>query len=346
MLILFATINIYEATLIGLAAYLNLRHGHRRDALQLVILEAFFLVDITFLSAEISTRYPWLGPALAVFSLTTAAVKLAAIVFILRIGRSPARIAFILIQIAAILAIPLIFSRGDNGSVSPLKFFIAWWVVGLMPAVYAVLKRWLPAPDAASQPVMVAIMWIAWLSLVAHLGILHYVYDVSFYSAMSAPMILSLALVLNRGVPERVMPRKDILTLRIVLPIVAVLVSASSPEELSIVLGRSDHLTLTTMRLAVMMSYLELVYSFFRAHWVYWTLAGAAAGVTAVFGPTWDQMIRFIESVWNRIVIIALDLFPSSQASWGAIFVVLAFVFLAIGAAVSVRRRVPAVGPE
>src|SRR5215469_15809895 len=47
LLILLLTLNVYEGALIGLAAYLVLVRGLRRDGMMLVILEAFFLIDIT-----------------------------------------------------------------------------------------------------------------------------------------------------------------------------------------------------------------------------------------------------------------------------------------------------------
>src|SRR5580658_7893723 len=74
LLILLATLNVYEAALIGLAAYLVLVRGYRRDGMILVILEAFFLIDITFLNTEISTQGSRIGLPLAIFSFAAAIV--------------------------------------------------------------------------------------------------------------------------------------------------------------------------------------------------------------------------------------------------------------------------------
>ena len=55
VLILIATLNVYEMLLIGLALYLHHR-GVRRDATMLLVIEAFFLVDAGFLNSEIFTQ--------------------------------------------------------------------------------------------------------------------------------------------------------------------------------------------------------------------------------------------------------------------------------------------------
>lgn len=348
LLILFATLNIYEAALIGLAAYLVLVRGLRRDGMMLVILEAFFLIDITFLNAEMSTQRSWIGPALAVFSFAAAIVKLAVILRILGVRRSLAGPVFVLIQIAAILGLPLALSWTGNGIVSPVTFYIAWWVVGFMPVVYEILQKCLnndglrpPAPAA-----MTTYLVLQWLSLAAHLGILHYVYDVPFYGAMAAPALLALAMVLNRAVPSALMPRKEVVVLRVLLPLAAIFVSASSPAELTVFFGRHGHLSMTTLRLTAMMAYLEFVYAFLRQYWVFFTFTGALSLLAATFGPTINQVENSAQSSWDWFTPIAWDLIPTTQNGLGAASVVAAFIFLGIGAAISLRRTIPPASSE
>src|SRR5690242_11760555 len=52
LLTLIVTLNVYEALLVGLAVFL-LRQGVLRDAMWLLLLEAFFLADVGFLNMEI-----------------------------------------------------------------------------------------------------------------------------------------------------------------------------------------------------------------------------------------------------------------------------------------------------
>src|SRR4051812_33335556 len=55
LLTLIATLNLYEGLLIVIALFLITKRGLRRDGRMLLILQAFFLADFTFLNAEIST---------------------------------------------------------------------------------------------------------------------------------------------------------------------------------------------------------------------------------------------------------------------------------------------------
>jgi len=343
LLILFATLNIYEAALIGLAAYLVLVRGLRRDGMMLVIVEACFLIDITFLNAEISTQKSWIGPALAIFSFVAAIVKLAIILRILGVRQSLAQFIFIMLQIALILALPLAFARIGAGAVSPLAFYIAWWIVGLMPAVYEFLVKSLQTDETPNpqSPAMITYMVLPWLSLAAHLGILHYVYDIPFYGAMAAPALLALAMLLNYNVPEALMPRKDIVTLRVLLPLAAIVVSASSPGELTLFFDRTGHFTLTTLRLAMVLAYAEFIYSFLRPHWIFGAIAGAVSVLAVAFGPTMDQVSNSAHGFWYWFTPMAWDMVPTTQSGWGMLFVVSAFVFLVLGAAVSLRRAAP-----
>jgi hypothetical protein len=340
LLLLLLTLNVYEAALIGLAAYLVLVRGLRRDGMMLIILEAFFFIDITFLNAEISTQKSWLGPAIALVCFAAAVFKLMAILQVLGIRKSGAEFVFILVQMAAVLALPIAFGRTSTGTVSPLMFYVAWWIVGLMPAVYEFLAWALHEGEdrPVMSPVLVTFMVLPCLSLAAHLGILHYVYDVPFYGAMATPALLALATVFNRAVPTGLIPRKDIATLRILLPIAAVMVSASSPPQLTVFTDPHGHLTMTTLRLACIGAYLEFVYAFVRERWVFALTVGLIAFLADAYGPTAQQVSNSTTSVWDSAKPVAWDLIPTTTSGWGAWLVGLAFVFLALGAAVSLRR--------
>ena len=52
---LIVTLNVYEAALLAIALFLITRRGLRRDGRMLLLLQAFFLADFTFLNAEVAT---------------------------------------------------------------------------------------------------------------------------------------------------------------------------------------------------------------------------------------------------------------------------------------------------
>jgi hypothetical protein len=341
LLILLLTLNVYEGALIGLAAYLVLVRGLRRDGMMLVILEAFFFIDITFLNAEISTQKSWIGPAIALVYFALAVVKLSVILRVLGVRKSTAEFVFILVQVAAVLALPIAFGRTSTGNVSPLMFYVAWWIVGLMPAVYEFLAWSLHGKEdrEAMSPVLITFMVLPGLSLAAHLGILHYVYDVPFYGAMAAPVLLALTMLISRAAPTKVIPRKDIAALKILLPIAAVIVSASSPGQLTLFVDPHGHLTMTTLRVGSIGAYLLFVYLFVHERWVFALIAGTLAFFANAYGPSAQQVSNSTTSAWESAKPVAWDLIPTTAFGWGAWLVTLAFVFLVLGAAVSLRRK-------
>ena len=339
LLILIATLNAYEAALIGLAAYLILGRGLRRDGMVLIVLEAFFLIDITFLDAEIATQKSWVGPAIAAVSFLAAVVKLAVILRILGVRRSPAEFAFILIQIAAILALPIVFSRPDNGTVSPLVFYIAWWIVGLMPAAYELLARFLrPGESSPVSRAVLTYMILPWLSLVAQSGhsslrvrcsVLRRDGRAAFAGtgAGAQPSERSVAAA-SQGCAGAANP-------------------ASSCRDSSV--GRKlqrthdypqsrgsfeSHPTLPDDRGDI--SGIRLF--FFQSYWIYCLVAGFGCLLFDEYGPTLDQMIHWAVNAWNWISTAIRDLLPTTAVGWGTSCVVAAFVFLVLGAAVSLSR--------
>src|SRR5688500_1545602 len=60
LLVLIAALNVYELALLGLGLFL-LQRGLTRDALFLLLLEAFFLADAGFLNMEVFTTDPLTG---------------------------------------------------------------------------------------------------------------------------------------------------------------------------------------------------------------------------------------------------------------------------------------------
>ncbi len=337
LLILIFTLNLYEAALIALAAYLILVRALRRDGLMLIILELFFLIDVTFLVSEIATQKSWIGPTIAIITYCAAIIKLAVILRILGLRHLFAQFAFILIQLATILSLPIIFSRHPDGSVSPLSFYIAWWIVGLMPVAYELLTKLFPTPASLSRTITTYTL-LPWLSLVAHLAILHYVYDVPFFGAMAAPLLLALAMTLNRAQPTRLFSRRDIVVIRTLLPLAALFVSSNTPAALTLILDHNGHLIFTTLRLTLIATYLEFIYFFGSAYWIPGVVLGILIALAAAYGPTIDQLENWTQAAWTRLSTLILNILPTTQIAWGATGVVAAFIFLALGAAVSLRR--------
>jgi hypothetical protein len=343
LLTLIGTLNVYEMILVLLGAFLVARRGLYRDGLTLLALEAFFLVDVSFLNLEISTGHHLLGLWIDLAVLVLAAIKLTVILRTLGVRNIATPMIFILLQLAAILAIPLVFHWIDTGSASPLWFYAGWWIAGLMPALYELLC-WINRRAIVPREfrgIIIAFLVIPWLSLVGHLGVLHYDYGIDFYGADAAPLLLGLALVLNRAAPTALIPRRDLLVLRILLPLAAILVSANNPTQLAFHLHPGGQFLVTPLRLAICGAYCAIVFCLLEPYRIYFFFIGVAALCVNLFGPTPEQIYAMLSRASKKSSDAAWNFVPKSLAAWGAISMAASFVFLAIGAMVSLRKKPP-----
>jgi hypothetical protein len=314
----------------------------------LLILEAFFLSDVTFLNAEIATGRLWLGLGIDSILFGLAAIKLLLMFRTLGLQQSPAHFVFVLIQLAAILAIPLAFPHIDNAFVPPIWFYGAWWLVAALLVSYEFLHRLFPARPVSGfhWPVATLIcLSIPWLSLVAHLGILHYVYASDYVGADAAPMLLALAVLVNRVAANSGPRRLDLVILRLILPLAAVMVSANNPALLSVTWNHFGHFALTPLRLAIVGAYLAVVYSFFRPYWISLLAGGVMAGVAAILGPSVEQIDNLSQEILNRCLDFAWKMIPKTLIGWGTTAIAASFAFLGLGAAVSFRQQIPSAIP-
>jgi hypothetical protein len=145
LLCLIGTLNVYEAVVIGLAIYLIKERKIARDGVMLLILEAFFLVDVTFLNAEIATSQPMLGIFVNGMLFLAAVAKLAVVGRVLGLPTGSGQFGAFVVQLAALFALPIWFRWIDHGELSALLFYGAWWGVGLLIPVSIALCKWWPA---------------------------------------------------------------------------------------------------------------------------------------------------------------------------------------------------------
>jgi hypothetical protein len=338
LLTLIATLNVYEIALLALAWFLIGKRRLLRDGAMLLLLEAIFLADFTFLNAEISTLSLGLGLTITAILLLAAAVKLAVALYLLGIQRISREYWLLLGTIAITGAIPLLFTWIGQGNVGARHFYLMWWIAGGMLGAFAMFwKQTALAPSALSIPLRVYIA-APWLSLATHLGILHYVYDQSFLGADSTPVLLGFALLLNRVTPRKLIPRRDIQIMQLMLSVAAVLVSFDSPRALSVALNHSGSMQVTPFGVALATGYLTFIYCFFRSHWIGMLITGAVAASAPMFGPTMDDIESFFQSVWNFLCDV-WALVPKTQEQWGIAAVISSFGFLGLGALISLAKR-------
>jgi hypothetical protein len=337
LLTLLGILNGYEAIVIALGLFLIRRRGILRDGRTLLLIEAPFLVDLTFINAEAGSVSFESGAILNLIVLTLAIIKVAVVLRLLN-GHWPRRvIAFIAAELAVLFMMPTALKRFDRaGAVTEVHFYACWWAVGLLLMAYEMQGRLWPETrraDSIEPPVAVTIRrlytTLPLLSLIVHLGMLHWVYRVDFVLADAAPVLLGVTVALGRLAPRRV-------GLRIALPIVALLLTGNEPAGFQGTLAGG--VRITPLLLTGGMAYLTYVYCFFLPRALLLITAGAVVALTVAFGPTVDQILNVVSLCWRQAAGWANNLLPKTAMQWGLVAVGGSFGFLALGAAVSLRK--------
>jgi hypothetical protein len=349
LLTLIFTLNLYEAALLGIALFLVTRRNHTRDGRMLLLLQAFFLVDFTFLNAEIATSSASFSTGLLVNGVLfiLAAIKIAVVIRLLKPTFTPLQFAFMMIQLAILFATPSLFRwiNIHHHAIGRSDFYLLWWLTALLPALYEWLgridrRRAVPlsvSPRAQAAPTTIYLA-LPYISILTHFGILHYVYDVSFYGVNAAPVLLGLTLILNRATPTSLIPRKDLLALRVLLPVAAVLVSMSTPFTFSLH-ATYPAIVLTPFKIALNAVFLVYLYCFFLSHARLLLSTWVAANAIYLFGPSRVQMLAVLKASWGWTTNTGQRLLPKTTGDWGVLGLIGSFAFLALGFWVSLTRR-------
>lgn len=341
LLSLVVTLNVYELLLIMLALLLIQRPLCGRDARILLVLEAFFLVDVTFLNSELYSADLGLGVLANIVLLGLGVMKLLAIRSVAKLD-GWATMGFIIGTFALLLAIPgmlAFWERQRDGAVTATTLYGFWWLVGLLPIIGTVLlRRQAPRREhglLAVEPVdggnIVRGFYVALpsVSIVAHLCGASWVYDTGFYAANVTPLMLGLAII----APRLVGPRWGEVG-RLGLPIVAVLLSLS-PYAMNGWVDRSRYAPIRLAMVAAALVYLWHAWEYRRP-----LLATGVAAVTALWAvsripeASWRSMIQTIVAVADW----CLSMLPHTILEWGLVTLGSAFGLLGIGLAVSLRR--------
>src|SRR2546421_3940162 len=245
LLILTVTLNFYELLLIGLALFLIVKRGLRRDGTILLIMEAFFLVDVTFLNSEIFSTSLKIGLIVNLILFVVAIVKVAAIFRGLGISLSSGAFAVAMIELAMLFAVPGVFKRlsSGNGALSPLAIYGAWWAIGLLPVLATLLMRdrhYFREPQRAaylrSQGVVGLFVILPVVSLLAHICTSNWIYKVRWYSPNVSPLVLGLAVAIG-AYDAHVSTLGRRMRWHFVLPIMAIVMAAKFPSSLIFHIG-------------------------------------------------------------------------------------------------------------
>ncbi|HEX5244005.1 MAG TPA: hypothetical protein VFW23_12140 [Tepidisphaeraceae bacterium] len=342
LLYLLAILNGYEAIVIALGLYLIKKRKIIRDGRTLLLIEAPFLVDLIFLNAEAGSVAFHIGIVLNFLALFLALLKAGIVLRVLNGRISRADSAFIAAELATLFMLPSAFKWLEHhGAITATHFYLAWWVVGLLLISYEVLGRCFGRGDTLKPGVGRTIrhLYVALpiVSLIAHLGMLHWVYGVGFVEADLSPIFLGAAVAAHRIVPTAIAPR-------VMALVMAALLSANQPELFAI------HLTgkwiLTPGLLMTATGYLAFVYTLRLRHALCFLSAGFLIVMLIWSAPMMLQLALICRDGIRKGLTMMQQALPKTSFQWGMTALTGAFAFLALGAALSLRHAPAEEAPE
>lgn len=334
LLSLVATINLYEFALIGIAALIFARRHVARDGLLLLIIQSLFLCDATFLIAETVASHPVGGWSINVGLLLLALAKTALVLHVTRVPITLRTLGFMSLQLAILYLLPIwLWHSADYEYIRSNILYIAWWTVGMLPLLYDLLSRFILADDTRGPHahfIRRLHLVIPWLMLIAHLSFFHWVYHADFHIMNLTPVLLGLAVATRYINPTRYWPAGQLRFMRYALPVLAVLFTLLSADHSD----NSHPIALTLGATLITYTYLFDI-----------RFAPLAVGIVGLlgflyaYGPTPYQIQAFINKLLARIEAIIQFILPNTNLGWGIVAIIGAFILLALGSFVSLKRR-------
>lgn len=341
LLLLVGVLVVYQAALFLIGSFLMLRRGVLRDGRLLLILDAVFMADITFVNSELITTSLQTGLGIGMLLLGWAALRMHWIAA--RTGGDMPRWRYLFVLTAAglIVLIPAYMKHIDDGlSVTLNTLYSMWWIGGLLLGGWVVTQHWadgnLPVAPRSERAAWVCPTYCtcAYASLLLHICVLHYVYNVAFVFALATPVLLALAMLLRR-MEERWPIWQGTGVLRLSLLVCGTLFGLCAPGDLALHAGS---VAISAVKLTLGGAYLALVFVYFRRYSRWLLSAGAAAAVLSVFGPSIQQTVEFIRMAMAATGRGVQAILPASRAGWGAFGIALSFILLGAGTFWSMRK--------
>ena len=346
LIILTATLNFYEFLLIGLALFLIVKRGLRRDGTILLILEAFFLVDVTFLNSEIFSTSLRAGLLINSILFALAIVKVAAIFSGLGMSLKGGAFATAMIELLVLFAMPGVFKKlsiGSNGSMQAMAIYVAWWAIGCLPVIATMLmhnRHHLREPQRSaflqSRGIVGLFVMLPVISIIAHVSTSGWVYGVHWYHANVSPLLLGLAIAIG-AFDTHVSTLGKRMKAHFILPILALVASGEFPKALLFHVGP---IWFSPLRCALIGAMLVYVCGFLLHRHILFAWAACMCFGIAGVGMSMRQILENLHVGAQVSYDWVKRLWPRTMTHWGVVSMAASFVLLVVGALVSLRRPV------
>ncbi len=316
LLVLMLVLQLYEALLVGLGAYLVRSKRAPRDGLVVLVIESVFLMDATLLSAECVTTDPSVGTLVAMTAAGLAVLKLH---WVRRMAPDllPKKLAMVLgVHAAVILALPVAAAHLASARLlSPFALYVFWWMTAALPMARQVLRDETQSEDGESGQAYSAWTWMPCGLVLLHLWTVGYIHTIDFHPAFAAPFLLGLAATLPR---ER-------RALQAALPVIAVVFSLGQTTALGFHPFGIESLVVTPARLALVGTAAAWAYLAWRYRERWLVLLATSCGAVGLLGQSTFRILAAFGHTLHGAM-------PRDAFGWGALALIAAFALLAAGA--------------
>ena len=346
LLNLIVTLAAYEIVLTALGVFL-MRRGIVRDGLFVLILEAFFLADAGFLNMEVYTANVSQGAIVNGILFVLAIAKLTLLIAVgLRIKPGFGLVGFVSAQLALLYAIPgvfahLAFDEGkQRGDLSDWAIYAAWYAFPLMAILGVFLRaqlrdRWSTFTPAQAI-VARAFMTMPAISLLAHLILANWVYEVPFHLVNIAPLFLGSAVIYGHWT-NAIETRSARANAQFWACVWAVVFSVPAVQELSF--DAPHGWTIAPLRIVMFCVTLIAIDGWWCLRRARFLILALVCASGCGLGSSVGEMTEMFVNGLRAIVRFIRRFVPEGQGSWGAVSVAASFVLLILGAFVSLIGR-------
>lgn len=316
LLLLMLVLQVYEAVLVGLGAFLVRSGRAPRDGLVVLVIESVFLMDATLLSAECVTTDLRVGTLVAT---TTAVLAVLKLHWVWRAAPQllPRKVALLLgVHAGVILGLPAAAAYlAEARLLGPGVLYGLWWMAAALPALRRILGEAMEPKVAEGASAGALWSWMPCGLVLLHLWTVGYIHSLDFRAAFVTPLLLGLAVAAPR---ER-------LARQLMAPGIAVLISLGNDPDLVFRAFGPHGLALSPLRLAAVGAGMAWAYLAWRDRDP--LLIGLAVG-SGTLGLLGSTALRLVEACGRAFA----SAVPRDRFGWGALAVIAAFTLLGAGA--------------
>jgi len=172
------------------------------------------------------------------------------------------------------------------------------------------------------------------ISLLAHISTSNWIYNVRWYPANVAPVMLGLAMALGAS-DTHVGSLGWRMKLQFWLPLVALAMSVRFPSHLIFTM---HSLGFSPLRLVLLASTVVYLYGFVLHRHILFACGACACISAAGMGMTARQILDNFNFASEQSYVFSKRLWPRTMTHWGWISMVASFVLLMLGAVVSLKK--------